>query len=91
MSPADRGAAVRTVLHTFVAACDRRPGAVELVAIELDVRLVLRLDEALLSEGGPRLVFELEQALRDAIDPRLEVVLEEIRDRNRKRRLAVVE
>jgi hypothetical protein len=52
---------------------------------------VLRLDEALLSEGGPRLVFELEQALRDAIDPRLEVVLEEIRDRNRKRRLAVVE
>lgn len=91
MSPADREAAVRTVLDTFVAAHGGRPGAVELVAVEIDVRLVLRLDDALLVDGGARLVFELEQALRDAIDPRLEVVLEEIRDRNRKRRLAVVE
>ncbi len=91
MSPADREAAVRTVLDNFVAAHGSRPGAVELVAVEIDVRLVLRLDEALLVDGGPRLVFELEQALRDAIDPRLEVVLEEIRDRNRKRRLAIVE
>ena len=49
MSPAGREAAVRTVLDTFVAAHGGRPGAVELVAVEIDVRLVLRLDDALLA------------------------------------------
>jgi len=52
---------------------------------------VLRIDDALLSRCGARIVLDVEQALRHTIDPRLEVVLEEIRDRNRKRRLAVVE
>jgi hypothetical protein len=91
MTAPDRAARVRAVLDAFATKRGGTPGAIELVLIEIDIRLVLRIDEALLSRCGARIVLDVEQTLRHAIDPRLEVVLEEIRDRNRKRRLAVVE
>ena len=84
-----RQAAVRTVLDRFVAARGGAPDDVQLLAIEFDVRLVLRVGDRMLAGAGPGVVLDLERALRDAIDPRLEVVLEEIRDRNRLRRLAL--
>jgi hypothetical protein len=91
MTDAQRTARVGELLAAFAVKRGGTPGAIELIAIEIDIRLVLRIDEALLSRCGARLVLDVEQALRHSIDPRLEVVLEEIRDRNRKRRLAVVE
>jgi hypothetical protein len=86
--PAQR-AAIRAVLERFSADRGGAPDDVELLAIEFDVRLVLRVDEHMTAASGPGVVLDIERALRDAIDPRLEVVLEEIRDRNRKRRLAL--
>jgi hypothetical protein len=85
-----RQAAIRSVLDGVVVARGGAAGDVQLLAIEFDVRLVLRVGDGIVA-AAPQLVFELERALRDSIDPRLEVVLEEIRDRNRLRRLAVVE
>lgn len=91
MGPAARSAEIRDVLDISAAAHGGAPGDITLVAIELDVRLVLRVHDTLLASGGPAMILAIERGLRAAIDPRLEVVLEEIRDRNRKRRLAVVE
>ncbi len=89
MGSAAQREAIRTVLERFSADRGGAPDDVELLAIEFDVRLVLRVDEHMTAESGPGVVLDIERALRDAIDPRLEVVLEEIRDRNRKRRLAL--
>jgi len=91
MAAPERAAKIRTALDGFAKKRGGTPGAIELIAVEIDIRLVLRIDDALLSRCGARIVLDVEQALRHTIDPRLEVVLEEIRDRNRKRRLAVVE
>lgn len=90
LAPSARQAAIRTVLDRFVTARGGSPTDIELLAIEYDVRLVLRVGERMTADG-PGLVLDIERALRDAIDPRLEVVLEEIRDKNRLRRLAIVE
>ncbi len=91
LDAAARTAEIRTILDACADSHGGAAGDIALVAIELDVRLLLRVQDPLLARGGPAMVFAVEQALRAAIDPRLEVVLEEIRDRNRKRRLAVVE
>lgn len=89
LGTAEQRAAVRTVLERFSAERGGAPDDVELLSIEFDVRLVLRVDEHMTARGGAGVVLDIERALRDAIDPRLEVVLEEYRDRNRKRRLAL--
>jgi hypothetical protein len=73
---------------SFIAARQLPADAFSLVAIEFDVRLVFRAAPNL---ELPRLTMALERAIRHDIDPRLEVYLEEIRDRNKLRRLAIVE
>jgi len=90
LAPAERRDAIRAAVHPVLAERGRSIDDVEVVAIEFDVRLVMRIHAAG-DSGRPQLAMDLERAVRDAIDPRLEVVLEEVRDRNKLRRLAIVE
>jgi hypothetical protein len=83
-----REAVVATVVDAFTRAQALPEATFSLVAIEHDVRLVFRAEA---TPSLPALVMALERSIRTAIDPRLEVYLEEIRDRNKLRRLAVVE
>lgn len=85
---AERHAEVERVLGAFTLAHGLEPDSFALVAIEFDVRLVFR------AAPHPRLAaltMTLERTIRGEIDARLEVYLEEIRDRNKLRRLAIVE
>jgi hypothetical protein len=60
-------------------------------AVEHDVRVVLALDPQLAAGEQRRALLVCERAFQEAIDPRLEVYAEERKDRNKLRRLAVVE
>jgi hypothetical protein len=87
----DRDARHRVIgelVADFIAGHGLPADAFALVGIEFDVRLVFRAAPNL---ELPRLTMALERAIRDDIDERLEVYLEEIRDRNKLRRLAIVE
>jgi hypothetical protein len=88
MDDAARRAAIAAVIAGFIADHALPADQFAVVAIEFDVRLVLHA--APHAKLAP-LVMALERSIRDAIDPRLEVYLEEIRDKNKLRRLAIVE
>jgi len=61
------------------------------VSIRYDVRVELGLSEAWKSLDQPRLVMALERELQARVDPRLEVYVQELKDKNQLRRLALVE
>jgi hypothetical protein len=88
MDDATRKGAITAVIFGFTRAHELPDDLFAVVAIEFDVRLVLHA--APHAKLAP-LVMALERSIRDAIDPRLEVYLEEIRDKNKLRRLAIVE
>ncbi|HWB79379.1 MAG TPA: hypothetical protein VG755_30665 [Nannocystaceae bacterium] len=88
MDDAARKGAIAAVISGFTEDHALPADQFALVAIEFDVRLVLHA--APHAKLAP-LVMALERSIRDALDPRLEVYLEEIRDRNKLRRLAIVE
>lgn len=88
MDDATRKGAIAAVIFGFTCAHELPADQFAVVAIEFDVRLVLHA--APHAKLAP-LVMALERSIRDAIDPRLEVYLEEIRDKNKLRRLAIVE
>ena len=64
---------------------------VALVSIRYDVRVELGLSEAWKRLDQPRLVLALERELQARVDPRLEVYVQELKDKNQLRRLALVE
>lgn len=66
-------------------------GDVSVVSIRYDIRLELGLGEAWAKLDQPRLVLQLERELQASVDPRLEVYVQELKDKNRLRRLALVE
>jgi hypothetical protein len=79
--------ALGLVLPTFgLAAAD-----VSVVSIRYDVRVELGLSEAWKKLDQPRLVMALERELQARVDPRLEVYVQELKDKNQLRRLALVE
>jgi len=61
------------------------------VSIRYDVRVELGLSEAWKKLDQPRLVMALERELQARVDPRLEVYVQELKDKNQLRRLALVE
>ena len=64
---------------------------VAVVSIRYDVRVELGLSEAWKKLDQPRLVMALERELQARVDPRLEVYVQELKDKNQLRRLALVE
>ncbi|MES1187532.1 MAG: hypothetical protein ABUL60_27185 [Myxococcales bacterium] len=60
-------------------------------SIRYDVRVELGLSEAWKKLDQPRLVMALERELQARVDPRLEVYVQELKDKNQLRRLALVE
>jgi hypothetical protein len=64
---------------------------VAVVSIRYDVRVELGLSEAWKKLDQPRLVLALERELQATVDPRLEVYVQELKDKNQLRRLALVE
>jgi len=64
---------------------------VGVVSIRYDVRVELGLSEAWKELDQPRLVLALERELQGRVDPRLEVYVQELKDKNQLRRLALVE
>lgn len=65
-------------------------GDAQVHEIQYDVRVVLTVGGRIAGEHKPRQLLRIEHALRDRVDPRLEVFVEELKDRNKLRRLAVV-
>jgi hypothetical protein len=61
------------------------------VSIRYDVRVELGLSEAWKKLDQPRLVMALERELQTRVDARLEVYVQELKDKNQLRRLALVE
>lgn len=64
---------------------------VSVVSIRYDVRVELGLSEAWKQLDQPRLVMAMERELQARVDPRLEVYVQELKDKNQLRRLALVE
>ena len=64
---------------------------VSVVSIRYDVRVELGLSEAWKKLDQPRLVMALERELQARVDARLEVYVQELKDKNQLRRLALVE
>jgi len=64
---------------------------VSVVSIRYDVRVELGLSEAWKQLDQPPLVMALERELQARVDPRLEVYVQELKDKNQLRRLALVE
>jgi hypothetical protein len=64
---------------------------VGVVSIRYDVRVELGLSEAWKALDQPRLVMALERELQARVDSRLEVYVQELKDKNQLRRLALVE
>jgi hypothetical protein len=60
----------------------------QLVELEYDVRVVVRLAGALGAGDKQRHLFALERALKKDVEPRIELYLEELKDRNAIRRLS---
>ena len=67
------------------------PADVSVVSIRYDVRVELGLSEAWKKLDQPRLVMALERELQTRVDARLEVYVQELKDKNQLRRLALVE
>jgi hypothetical protein len=68
-----------------------QPSDVSVVSIRYDVRVELGLSEAWKQLDQPRLVMALERELQARVDSRLEVYVQELKDKNQLRRLALVE
>jgi hypothetical protein len=90
-SPTQRLAQLELPLRRCRAQLDLQEPQLQVQAVEHDVRVVLALDPQLPAAQQRRVLLACEQALQEAIDPRLEVYAEERKDRNKLRRLAVVE
>ena len=67
------------------------PCDVSVVSIRYDVRVELGLSEAWKKLDQPRSVMALERELQARVDARLEVYVQELKDKNQLRRLALVE
>lgn len=67
------------------------PSDVSVVSVRYDVRVELGLSEAWKKLDQPRLVMALERELQARVDARLEVYVQELKDKNQLRRLALVE
>ena len=65
-------------------------GDVRVHDVQFDVRVVLEADGQLEGPERPRKLMLIERALKDRVYARLEVFLEEVKDKNKLRRLAVV-
>ena len=68
-----------------------QPSDVSVVSIRYDVRVELGLSDAWKKLDQPRLVMALERELQARVDARLEVYVQELKDKNQLRRLALVE
>ncbi len=64
---------------------------VSVASIRYDVRVELGLSEAWKNLDQPRLVMALERELQARVDSRLEIYVQELKDKNQLRRLALVE
>lgn len=90
MDDAMRRRATEVVLSAFARRRGLAPSTFHVVGIELDVRVTVRL-EGVSSSTTPGLVLAAERALKRNLEPRLEVFVADSKDRNKKRRLAVVQ
>lgn len=87
----ERQARLESALAAALPSLGLAPGDVSVAGVRHDVRVELAFGEAWRRFDQPQLVRELEAALRERVDARLEVYVEELRDKNKLRRLAVVE
>jgi hypothetical protein len=77
-------------IETFCRARGMSSADVQVTAIEHDVRVVVTLPDSLPPNEKPKFAMDLERAIRHDVDPRLELYAEELKDKNKLRRLAVV-
>lgn len=77
-------------LETFSRTEALAPDALTLVDLQFGIRVVVALAEDLPREHTGPVLLRLERFLKGEVDGRLEVFLVEERDRNRKRRLAIL-
>jgi hypothetical protein len=90
-SAAERQALLERALSEVLPRFGLAESDVSVASIRYDVRVELAFGEAWRRFDQPRLVRDLEAELRERVDARLEIYVEELRDKNKLRRLAVVE
>lgn len=90
-SAAERQARLERALCEVLPGFGLAESDVRVASIRYDVRVELAFSEAWRRFDQPRLVRDLEAELRERVDARLEIYVEELRDKNKLRRLAVVE
>lgn len=90
-SPDERKARLEAALARILPGFGLAASDVTVVSIRYDVRVELGLSEAWKKLDQPRLVLALERELQASVDPRLEVYVQELKDKNQLRRLALVE
>jgi hypothetical protein len=87
----ERKQRLETALEQILPSFGLEAGDAVVVSIRYDVRVELGLSEAWKKLDQPRLVMALERELQTRVDPRLEVYVQELKDKNQLRRLALVE
>jgi hypothetical protein len=88
---AERKQRLETALGQVLPSFGLEAGDAAVVSIRYDVRVELGLSEAWKKLDQPRLVMALERELQTRVDPRLEIYVQELKDKNQLRRLALVE
>jgi hypothetical protein len=89
--PEERKQRLQVALCQLLPGLGLDPSDVSVVSLRYDVRVELGLSEAWKKLDQPRLVMALERELQARVDPRLEVYVQELKDKNSLRRLALVE
>ena len=87
----ERGRLLEVALCAVLPSFGLEPSDVSVVSIRYDVRVELGLSEAWKKLDQPRLVMALERELQARVDSRLEIYVQELKDKNQLRRLALVE
>src|SRR5690606_32360641 len=64
--------------------------AMECSEIQFNIRVLVSMEGPISAQRKAEIAFALEREIRDQVDPRLELYLEELKDRNSIRRLAIV-
>ena len=64
--------------------------SMECSEIQFNIRVLVSMEGPISAQRKAEIAFSLEREIRDQVDPRLELYLEELKDRNSIRRLAIV-
>ncbi len=78
---------LQTAMDDVAAQCGLMAGDIRCQRLDKNVRVVVEFSDALAPEGKAQLMMKLEQHLKQNLDPTIHIYQEELRDKNKLRRL----